>query len=449
VKIAFVHYGFGVDGVTRVTLNSVKGIKTIDENCEITLIAGSFNLSNSTLYQKRKITCLGIKDFPKSFKELKEKSDRLYDFLKDKFDVYDKVVLENPSIGLYPVQTLAFKKLAESNGDKFVYRVHDLVEDRPSIFDCFKKFSSNHSELVYPENVDYILLSGYSFEKLKRIKPNLNLNFIPNSIVPEDFKNGDSEILNSFRIQLIKDDVIKHDEKILLYPVRVIRRKNIEEAILVCTLLSRLKGKKYRLIVTMKYDKIKEDKDYRLKLEEVSKRKGFRCVLGGINEKYNFFGEAKNPLVRSDYGLKHLFGVADAIITTSTFEGFGFCFLEAFLADKPLIGRALKENVKDFEENGIDFSNLYSELIFNGSDFASLSNKERIEILENLSERDLIKILFENRLGKKLEFVDKEIISKNKKMVIENYDYVENAKKLLEVLNKSSGIAIPVPTPIV
>jgi len=423
----------------------VKGLKAINKNCEITLIGGGFNISNSKLYLKRKITCLGIKDFPKSFKELQEKSERLYNAIKDKFDAYDKVIFENPSLGIFPVQTLAFKKLAESNKNKFAYRIHDLIENKPFLMDYFERFGRDYSQFIYPENVSYILLNQSSLEKLRKVKPDLNLSLVPNSIIPEDFSNGSLEILDSFRKRLIEDNIIKEGEKILLYPVRVIRRKNIEEAILVCALLSRLKGKKYRLIVTMKYDIIKEDKSYREKLEKISNEKGFRCMLGGINEKYDFFGETKDPLVKSDYELKHLFGVAEAIITTSTLEGFGFCFLEAFLADKPLIGRALKENIKDFEEQGIDFSNLYSELIFNGIDFASLPHKGRIEILKNLSETDLVRILFDNQLSKKLEFNDEEIISRNKKRIIERYNYIENADKLFRVL---TGISARMPAAV-
>jgi len=53
---------------------------------------------------------------------------------------------------------------------------------------------------------------------------------------------------------------------------------------------------------------------------------------------------------------------ADALITTSIAEGFGLAFLEPWLAGKPLVGRNLPEITADFEEHGLDLSQLYNRL---------------------------------------------------------------------------------------
>jgi hypothetical protein len=49
-------------------------------------------------------------------------------------------------------------------------------------------------------------------------------------------------------------------------------------------------------------------------------------------------------------------------ITTSITEGFGFCFLEPWLAGKILWGRKLPEICRDFENNGLRFPQLYTKL---------------------------------------------------------------------------------------
>jgi hypothetical protein len=53
---------------------------------------------------------------------------------------------------------------------------------------------------------------------------------------------------------------------------------------------------------------------------------------------------------------------ADALITTSIAEGFGLAFLEPWLAGKPLVGRNLPEITADFEQHGLDLSQLYNRL---------------------------------------------------------------------------------------
>jgi len=45
------------------------------------------------------------------------------------FKNYDKIIIENPIIGIFPIQTLAFKNLSQED-ERIVYRVHDMVEDR-------------------------------------------------------------------------------------------------------------------------------------------------------------------------------------------------------------------------------------------------------------------------------------------------------------------------------
>ena len=88
-------------------------------------------------------------------------------------------------------------------------------------------------------------------------------------------------------------------------------------------------NKQYKLIVTMKEERYKKDRDYLSALQETADLQDIKCMLGGINTKYNFFGDAGEGYTGESFELKDLFGVSDLVITTSVLEGFGYCFAGA------------------------------------------------------------------------------------------------------------------------
>lgn len=431
MKIAFVHYNFGHDGVTRVVLNNIKGIKKKHPEFEVTLLAGGFDLNDSELYEKRLLKDLKNHEIPRTSELLHKKAQEIYkkltNFLKD----FDLVIIENPTIGLFPIQTVAFKKLAEENLN-VVYRIHDLIEDKRHPLGYFKSMNKNYADLIYPKKTKYLVINSHYLERLGSILP-LDLNLLSDSIVPEDFILYRHDRVKSFREKLIEDKIIRPDEKIILYPVRIIMRKNIEEALLITMIMNYIKKDKHRLIITMKEERFLKDRIYLNKLKSLAKQKKINCVLGGINTRYKFYGESGHKLKEGEYKLKDLFAVSDVIITTSLLEGFGYCFLEPFLVEKPLIGRSLKYAEEDFENAGVDLSNLYAELKVFNKKYGKITHAERMSIIEYISNNQLDKIIKDNNLKEKLDYENKSRVIKNKEKIIEMFNYIDNAELLLNL----------------
>ena len=171
--------------------------------------------------------------------------------------------------------------------------------------------------------------------------------------------------------------------------------------------------------------------EYHKNLEFIARERGINCVMGGINEKY-FRSDSKE----GKYELKDLFGISDVFVSTSTLEGFGYCFLEAFLSNKPLIGRTLSNVSSDFENNGIDLSKLYDNLMINSKDYGKRSHERKREILMYLGCNQMRKIIKDNKLEKKLNFFDMNSVKNNRENAIKNFNYIDNSELLLKLSTK-------------
>jgi hypothetical protein len=129
--------------------------------------------------------------------------------------------------------------------------------------------------------------------------------------------------------------------KTIVYPARAIRRKNLGEFVL----WSLLAPEGYLFQSTLAPQNPTWQSTY--------------------NEWVDFAKELDLP-IEFDAGRKHDFSKlvqnAEALITTSIAEGFGLAFLEPWLENKTLMGRKLPEITTDFEDAGLDLSQLYSTL---------------------------------------------------------------------------------------
>jgi hypothetical protein len=400
MKILFIHYFFKKDGVFKVILNNILGLKAQNQDIEFMIAGESFIDSIPNYVEKRYINW---------------NSDNLVKEIERVSSDADIVIIENPSIGMFPKRTLAFKEFAEKNPNKkIIYRIHDLIEDKPHLFEDFKKTFNNFNE-PYPstDNVSFLVLT--SFDKNRLLKKGLkNVHIVPNSIIESDLYTTQE---NSLRLRKIFEEnkIVLPDEKIISYPVRVLKRKNIEEALLITKLLND-EGENYRLIVT-----IPCEEDYQKEIEKLAEEHNIPCSVG---EAHKFLGYNKEEFTTAD-----LFHISDLIISTSIAEGFGFAFIEPWIAGTPLIGRKIPEVTKDFENNGIDLSPLYdNNLLYNSKD----SNERMRKIKDILSDREkfqeLKNLLDLNERIKK----SRSLIDKNREVVIKNYNHINVAKQLLD-----------------
>ncbi len=400
MKILFIHYFCKKDGVTRVVLNNIKGLAVHSNDLEFIFAGGCFEFPIPEEIEKRYIDW--------------DAEDILSQLQKISQDA-DVVIIENPTVGIFPRATLAFKEFSEKNLDKkIIYRIHDLIDDRLPLLENFKKIIANLDD-IYPksENVSFLTLT--SFDKIRLINKGLkNVSVLPNSIIISDFE---SDKVRSFNLRKTFEEngIINSGERILVYPVRVLKRKNIEEAILLTKILNQGE-ENYRLVVTIPFEE-----DYANEIENLARTYNVPCSIGKASEYISFDKKEK-------YTIADLFLISDLVVSTSVQEGFGLAFIEPWLSGTPVIGRKILSVTEDFEENGIDLSHLYDNSILHNSK----DSKERMSnITAVLSNPEKFK-----QLSEKLDISHrikkaKLAIDRNKIAIEKHYDHINVAKQLL------------------
>jgi hypothetical protein len=106
------------------------------------------------------------------------------------------------------------------------------------------------------------------------------------------------------------------------------------------------------------------------------------------------------------YSARDMYRVADLVITTSVLEGFGFAYLEPWIADRAVIGRSIPMITPDFRAKVMKLGHLYIALIVDRQDFRDIG-QDKGSVDEALQER-LSRILRLARPG----FVD-QVFARN------------------------------------
>jgi glycosyltransferase involved in cell wall biosynthesis len=400
MKILFIHYSYKIDGVTRVVLNNIKGLATHSNELKFIVAGDAFEFPMSEEIDQRYIDW---------------NAEDIFSQLQKISQDADVIIIENPTIGIFPRATLAFKKFSENNPDKkIIYRIHDFVEDRPFLLDNFKKICGDLNK-IYPQSSNVSFLTLTSFDKKRLINKGVqNVSVLPNSIIVSDFET-DKERAFKLRKTFEDNGIINPEEIILTYPVRVLRRKNIEEAILLTKLMNKESTQTYRLIVTIPFEK-----DYENEIENLAKEYDVPCSIGKTSKYLSFDKKEK-------YTIADLYLISDLVISTSVCEGFGLAFVEPWLAGTPVIGRKINSVTEDFENNGIDLTNLYDNSIFHNSKDSKERMSNVIAILSNPKK-------FEE-LSKRLDMFSrikkaKLSVEKNKLAIEKNYNHLNVAKQL-------------------
>lgn len=129
-------------------------------------------------------------------------------------------------------------------------------------------------------------------------------------------------------------------------PCRLLRRKNIAEALLLTRWL-----RPEAWLVTTGGVSSQEERDYADTLESAAKQRGWRLRLGILK------GDD-----RAEPSVAELLAASEAVLLTSLLEGFGFPYLEALAARRPLLARLLPNVAPDLERFGFQFPQSYDEL---------------------------------------------------------------------------------------
>jgi hypothetical protein len=132
-----------------------------------------------------------------------------------------------------------------------------------------------------------------------------------------------------------------------LLPCRLLRRKNIGEALLLARWL-----RPGAWVITTGGPSSKDEHPYERKLRAAAEAEGWRLKLGALA---SAGGEA--PSVRE------LLEASEVVLMTSIQEGFGLPYLEAAGAARPLAGRGLSNIMPDLRWLGFRFPQLYKSLL--------------------------------------------------------------------------------------
>lgn len=265
--------------------------------------------------------------------EFKRWADRIYELLIRALDGADVCIVHNAfTMHKNLPLTVALARLAEQKegASKWIAWCHDLAWNNPLYTDDLLP-RWPWTPLKYPlPNVTYVAISERRREEMAmlfRMNPN-DIILVPNGVDPSAYI-PDSPEMGSLRKQLRWDE----RDWVLLTPVRITRRKNIELAIDVAASMKTM-GIKPLVIVTgppgphnVHSNEYRDELLRQRERTETQNEVVFLALEGG---------ETGDGIEVSDAMMSELYWWSDALFMPSTQEGFGLPLLEAGMARLPI-----------------------------------------------------------------------------------------------------------------
>ncbi len=241
----------------------------------------------------------------------------------------------------------AIERLAE-HGYRLLLQIHDFIEDfRPANYRHLARawhtdYPHQLASKQYPQGsgIHYATLTQRDRKLLSLAGvPDARLHVLPNPVGEFVGLKPHNTVAPTVRKELGLPDQVK----LVLYPVRGIRRKNLGEFLLHAAISAPDTWHALTLAPQNPPEMLSFER-WQALADELSLRALFDTCGGG-------------PSV-----FLEMLSAADALITTSVAEGFGMVFLETWLAGKPLMGRDLLGITQDFKTAGVQFNRLYESL---------------------------------------------------------------------------------------
>ena len=433
----------------------------------------------------------------------------------------------NLNIGLNPVLTRAMGLLAEHCERKkkpliILCHVHEFAEEHNRQRLEFvrtiagKQVDKSYlTSLLYPtgKNIIYIASDALQTKLLKEIGLSQVLLFPPSINVKLYSKKPIYKLntfnLNKLRIEKIdfKEDILlkiekyathknyffDRNRKIILAPVMIGKRKNILESLLILKILNSTNDEWQLLISQLAMTE--REKPYEAQIIEYIKKHRIPCTAG-IGPEILSNKQDRNVIdgIVFQYTHTDLYGISEAIITTSVKEETNNIFLEGWLSGTKIFGRSIPEQVSDLEKNGMHLKHLYDKISIRIDslkdhkhqltvaykerintlrkeqkqkplkdvdawkellkhkislkgkalfmDYADLTPTLQMEVLENVPIEELQ--LHNPTLKKVLSFIEKKnikIINTNRKVIVNRYS-VKSKKEELKKIIKEAGKVI-------
>ena len=254
----------------------------------------------------------------------------------------DETILHvhNHALGKHVSLPGALRQLAE-RGYRLLLQIHDFAEDlRPANFERFRLALEGNDvgRYLYPSarHIHYALLNSRDRDLF--LGTNIDttrVHFLPNPVQVAAALPPHEQALRVFQATHGLSD----SQRMILYPVRGIRRKNLGELLLWSALADA------RTVFALTLPASSE--------AEVPAFRRWRALAGRLGLQVLFDVGLQDNLSFEDN-----LAAASRIITTSVAEGFGLVFLESWLHQRLLIGRNLPEITRDFLDRGVNLDHL-------------------------------------------------------------------------------------------
>ena len=277
-------------------------------------------------------------------KEILEKHEKTEKFGKLKCDIKKELkplfsnlnscIIHNiPSMPFNFAATAAINELADELKTHFIFWLHDTILVREEWADSFDKFPItllNHKN----DKITFVTPTSFrakQFASLKEPYRIPRMKVIPNGISVEEYLKID-EITK----ELMKRLGLSFDDFIIVTPVRVLPRKNIELALNVVSELVHISGrKKIKLLITGPPSIDTESVSYEAKLRNIIRMRRLQDTVIFCHDLISFRRQFSNDKIVK-WSVADVYNIADLVFIPSKEEGFGLPVIEAGAARKPI-----------------------------------------------------------------------------------------------------------------
>ena len=431
--IDIIHYHLNPGGVTKIIQSQVESLLRQDTPYDIRILCGE--CPDAEYYREKGVEVI-VDDIFK-YANFDEKRPEIINRLQKETEAASQEYLRKDSIIHFhnlnlaknPYWTLAVHK-AVRDGFPVINHAHDFSEDRPENQQFMERIINKHfgydmPQVMYPDLPNYHMgvlnLSDYDRVISKGFKTS-RLHYLPNpvsmenTLPPADLKT---------RGKIFQKLGLDNGKKLITYPVRVIRRKNIGEYIL----LSHFFQSKANFVVTLPPENPVEIEEY--------------------NKWKKFCNELAIP-IRFEAGtvvdFTELITSSDFCVTTSIREGFGMAYIEPWMMSTPVTGRKLDNIMRDLTHEGLKFPSLYEQLLvpYNDGwkDMAEIDFESQRSIIRRIiDDKELSRITFvkNSQLSKLFEPVENKLIQQNQTIIKQKFSIASYGKRLEKAYQKLIG----------
>jgi len=424
MKIAILHYHLHPGGVTRIIASQISGLYKVGKNAELFILCGdSHSESNFADVPVIENNCLLYDESGEIETGFAEKVNTIKTFITRHASNFI-LHCHNPNLGKNPALTMAIYQLAR-NGFSIVNHCHDFPEDRPENMQRLNKmFEQAHlssHEVLYPDLPQYhfAVLNTCDYKRvIEKGIPAERVHLLQN---PVSVESRSDHVMKTALISRLELD---NEKKIITYPIRAIRRKNIGE----CILLAVLFNESCQFVITQAPRNPAEIPAY-LQWKEF-------CEKNKLLIKFEA-GEIVNH--------EDLIRISDFCITTSIREGFGMVYLEPWLSGTPVSGRELPCITDDLKKNGLEFAGLYEGIKVQtdagNCDFKDLETREQEKLILRLlgsSREKEIFLRLNPDVASLFNDVDAEVIEKNRQIILKHFSVTNYGKRLFNLYKEIS-----------